>query len=290
MRLADLPARRGMAARFDPLSDPDAVSGDRNGAHRACALTVSSSLEGKMFLRGQLDAEGGETVTAALDAAMGGAPAADDTRSKDQRRADALVEIARHYLGQADLSQVHGHRPQLTAVVEVAALLPPVRAATSAASEAGSDPSAVPARAAAAVRPPEFPTRLTVRAGFTGGWPITPAAIRRIACDARVSHLLTWGESKIFDLSREAPTVSAAQHRALELRDGGCVYPGCDRPPSFCDGHHLVHWIDGGPTELDNLVLQCGRHHRRLHEEGETLYRDDIGTWRIRRADADSEP
>jgi hypothetical protein len=56
--------------------------------------------------------------------------------------------------------------------------------------------------------------------------------------------------------------------RALVLRDGGCAFPGCDRPPRWCDGHHVKHWADGGPTCLDNAVLVCGFHHRLLHHGG----------------------
>ena len=56
--------------------------------------------------------------------------------------------------------------------------------------------------------------------------------------------------------------------RALVLRDGGCAFPSCDRPPRWCDSHHVVHWADGGPTALPNLVLMCRRHHRMVHQPG----------------------
>jgi len=57
-----------------------------------------------------------------------------------------------------------------------------------------------------------------------------------------------------------------AQRRALALRDGdGCAFPGCDRPGSWCDAHHLNHWVDGGPTDLSNGVLLCGWHHQVIH-------------------------
>jgi predicted restriction endonuclease len=55
---------------------------------------------------------------------------------------------------------------------------------------------------------------------------------------------------------------------ALGLRDGGCRFPGCDRPLEWTDGHHIRHWADGGETSLDNLVSLCRRHHRAVHEEG----------------------
>ena len=52
------------------------------------------------------------------------------------------------------------------------------------------------------------------------------------------------------------------------MRDRHCQFPGCDRPPAWCDGHHLRHWIDGGETKLSNLILLCRRHHRLVHEGG----------------------
>jgi hypothetical protein len=65
--------------------------------------------------------------------------------------------------------------------------------------------------------------------------------------------------------------------RALEIRDGGCVWPGCDRPGRWCDAHHLTWWEDGGPTNLDNCVLLCRRHHTHVHELGWTIDRDTNG-------------
>ncbi|WP_345632321.1 HNH endonuclease signature motif containing protein [Rugosimonospora acidiphila] len=50
------------------------------------------------------------------------------------------------------------------------------------------------------------------------------------------------------------------------LRDRGCAFPGCDRPPRWCDGHHLISWLDDGPTSLDNGVLLCAHHHRVIHQ------------------------
>jgi hypothetical protein len=64
----------------------------------------------------------------------------------------------------------------------------------------------------------------------------------------------------------------------LTARDRGCVFPGCGRPPEWTDGHHIRHWIHGGPTTLENLALLCRRHHRLVHEGGWQLVRRDK-TW-----------
>jgi hypothetical protein len=59
--------------------------------------------------------------------------------------------------------------------------------------------------------------------------------------------------------------------------DGGCVLPACDRPLAWCEAHQVWHWVDGGPTDLDNLVLLCRAHHRAVHEGGWRLTRQPDG-------------
>ena len=88
------------------------------------------------------------------------------------------------------------------------------------------------------------------------------------------------GRSEVLDLGRRTRWPTAAQHRALAHRDGGCVFPGCDRPSEWCDAHHLVHWPSGGPTDLDNLALLCRRHHVAVHEGRWSFGRDPAtGGW-----------
>jgi hypothetical protein len=74
------------------------------------------------------------------------------------------------------------------------------------------------------------------------------------------------------DVGRKHRFVTPGQRRALYLRDRGCTFPGCHHTPQRCDAHHLTSWIDGGPTDLPNLTLLCGRHHRLIHHS----------TWKIR--------
>ncbi|HZD16670.1 MAG TPA: DUF222 domain-containing protein [Actinomycetota bacterium] len=84
---------------------------------------------------------------------------------------------------------------------------------------------------------------------------ITPEAARRLACDASVARVITAGRSEPLDVGRRTPVVSPALRRALVVRDGGCRFPGRERPQAWCDAHHVRHWADGGPTALSNLVL-----------------------------------
>jgi len=101
--------------------------------------------------------------------------------------------------------------------------------------------------------------------------------VRRIACDCSVQfgHVCADGiNAHLGELQR---VVSPKQRRQLELRDGGCVLPGCDEPADRCEAHHLQHWADGGKTNLQNLALVCWGHHARVHEGGWTLQRDESG-------------
>ena len=86
------------------------------------------------------------------------------------------------------------------------------------------------------------------------------------------------GASQVLDLGRQRRLFTGAVRRALNLRDGGCAFPGCDRPPSWCQGHHIISWLDLGQTNLDNGVLLCGHHHRLIHQ-GEWQAR--LGTDRL---------
>jgi len=85
--------------------------------------------------------------------------------------------------------------------------------------------------------------------------------------DAQFTRIITRGRSQPLDVGRVTRTVTFAQRLALIVRDGGCGWQGCDRPPRFCDVHHRVPWALGGETNLDDLILLCRRHHRMVHEE-----------------------
>src|SRR3989441_12085377 len=107
--------------------------------------------------------------------------------------------------------------------------------------------------------------------------PISSLAVQRMACECSVTRILLSQESLVMDVGRTTRIVSAPLERALKARDCHCRWPGCERPASKCDGHHLLSWINGGPTDLDNLVLLCRRHHRMVHEGGWQLIRTESG-------------
>jgi len=103
------------------------------------------------------------------------------------------------------------------------------------------------------------------------GVPLSPAAVRRLACDAGVVPVVLGGSSEVLDVGRRTRTIPTAVRNALLVRDGGCTFPGCDRAVSWCDAHHIVHWADGGPTSLENLVLLCSAHHHEVHDGDWTM-------------------
>jgi hypothetical protein len=112
------------------------------------------------------------------------------------------------------------------------------------------------------------------RSELEDGTRVSAETSRRIACDASVVEVRHGRDGHVLDVGRRRRTIPPAIRRALEVRDRGCRFPGCGS--RFTDAHHVVHWIDGGGTKLDNLVLLCRHHHRLLHEEG---FRLEMNPW-----------
>src|SRR3982075_3758633 len=117
-------------------------------------------------------------------------------------------------------------------------------------------------------------------AGAAGGGaelslPVSSTTVERLACDSSIARILLDAESTVIDVGRSKRVVSEPARRALTARDGHCRWPECDRPASRSAAHHVVHWIRGGTTDLDNLILLCHRHHWMVHE----------GRWQIVRGD-----
>jgi hypothetical protein len=101
--------------------------------------------------------------------------------------------------------------------------------------------------------------------------PVDAATLELLACNAVIRTAVLAPNGALLDLGRTQRLASAAQKTALTARDGGCVIPGCTAPADACDAHHIIWWSRGGPTDIDNLTLACGRHHDEIHH----------GTWQI---------
>ena len=107
--------------------------------------------------------------------------------------------------------------------------------------------------------------------------PISSKTVERWACDCNLTRVLL-KDSVPIDVGRAERVIKGPKRRALIARDKHCQWPGCVRPASWCDGHHIVHWMNGGGLELDNMVLLCRRHHWMVHEGGwQVVKTDDEG-------------
>jgi hypothetical protein len=222
--------------------DRERALADANAMYARRRLHLTRGLDGALTLDGLFDPEAGAILRTAIDALT--RPLPDDDRIAPQRRADALVELARRQLDGGSLPASGGQRPHLSVTVPTSAL-----------------------QRAAGAPPGELE--------WAG--PIVDEMARRIGCDAVCSTVEVDEEGMPMTVGRATRTVPSSIRRALQVRDRGCRFPGCDRPPTWTDGHHLVHWADGGETALDNLVLLCRPHHRLVHEQGWTLRRDGDG-------------
>ncbi|NUT22467.1 MAG: DUF222 domain-containing protein [Hamadaea sp.] len=164
-------------------------------------------------------------------------PGDPDLRSAGARRADALIELCERILHAGELPDNGGEKPHLTITL------------------------------------PWEQLKAKVGAGLLDtGDLLTPETVRRLACDAIIIPAVLGGEGQVLDVGRARRLIEGPLRRALVLRDNGCAFPGCDRPPQWCDGHHVHAWADGGTTCLANSVLLCGFHHREIHH----------GHWEVR--------
>ena len=187
-------------------------------------------------IKGQLDAATFDVVMRAIRATMTPAKSTDPSglgrdTSLGQRQAEALGAICEHALDDGYLPAEGGERPHMTAILNFETMRTQARGAEL-----------------------EF------------GGHTTAGELRRMLCDAKITPVVLDGDGQPLDVGREKRCVTPAQRKAIAARDGGCAHPGCDRTPIWCQIHHIRHWIDGGKTDIDNLVMLCREHHRIIHD------------------------
>lgn len=110
----------------------------------------------------------------------------------------------------------------------------------------------------------------TMSASLEDGTRVSAETLRRVACDGGLVAAAVDEQSAVLDVGRRTRAIPTAIRRALWIRDRGCRFPGCVNR-RFIHGHHIQHWLHGGRTSLDNLVLLCSFHHRLVHEGGFVL-------------------
>jgi len=229
--------------------------------------------DGSLIIEGRLPAELGALFIKALEAATvppSKTPAAPESvtavtslprENLVQRRADALVAVAESFLATGYREGLAGERNQVQVIVQVG--------------EVGEVGAACGCEAH--------------EAHIDGGPAIPQGTARRLASDASLVVMAEDTAGNVLDVGRRTRTIPPAIARALRRRDGGCRFPGCTCE-RFVDGHHVIHWADGGTIRLDNLVLLCPRHHGLVHEGGFTVASDGDGGWHFARPDGTTLP
>jgi hypothetical protein len=284
--LADVSSRANPAEtqraceRIAAHLDPDGAGPDPERDFERREITFSR-LGSMLCVRGRLDAEGGAALMSAVDAWMR-PPGPGDTRTAAQRRADALVELARQLLAQGELPTVGGVRPQLGILITPQALLGlqgsgPAGDSRSGSGSAGAGPAGAKDR-------PGRPDRLT-EAGIPPlpeppwlHWigQIPPELAQRIACDSDVWRIVLDPATGLpLNVGRSHRIVPYWMRKALHARDRTCRWPGCDTPAQWTDAHHAeLPWYYGGQTNIDEIISLCRWHHGRVHEGRWTLTLD----------------
>jgi hypothetical protein len=209
-------------------------------------LSVAKRADGRVFFRGELDPVGGEKFLAALEAHVQADRPAGDIRSRSQQLADALVQWADNTLATGQAPTLRTVKPHVAVQVPLEDLL---------------DPSTGKAAA---------------ETGF--GAVLSAARARWAACDADITRIVLDPDGVPLDHGRTKRLVTPELRRAVELRDKSCVFAGCGAPHHWCEVHHVVHWLFGGETSLENSGLLCERHHTQVHH-GFRIERDTAGRW-----------
>lgn len=233
---AETDARRRRAQRYanvwvrdDGMVKVDALLDQENGEafHTAFQALFNVSLKGERT-KGHGEGSGGPRHR--HDSGDGDTPTGE--RTARQRGADMLGEMARRLLAAGDIPDTAGRAATVLVTIPEATLRG---------------------------RLDDGPATLR----FTGPIPVSTA--RRMACDAGIVPVVLDGSSVPVDIGRVSRDPTVAQRRCLLVRDGARCRM-CDRQDRLLIAHHCIHWADGGPTDLDNLILVCWDCHQLLHE------------------------
>jgi hypothetical protein len=233
---------RALGKHLDNRFDPDGRPDREESARKKRGLQVRDNHDGTQTLRWTDTDENMAHAKAALDALakpLAGEDGERDPRPAEVRRADALAEAVRLGLDAGTIGVHGGVRPHLFVTFTAEAMR--------------GEPGAPPA--------------LT-----STGDHLSPSVLQRLLCDASLTGILVDGDGVPLKMGRTKRTATPHQRAALTVRDGGCVFPGCTRPASWCQAHHFPEWAEDGATDLDKMCLLCVVHHHYVHDKG----------WRVR--------
>ena len=213
--------------------DQDGEEPDDRPPAQVNELFLTRGRDGGGKLKGRFDdAAMFEAIAAVIDA-KAKPLTGDDDRSAGERQAEALADVCGYVLDHAPSStvpQAGGHRPHVNVLVRLEDLENRARAAC-----------------------------------LDFGGSVSPESLRMLCCDAAVVPIVLDGAGQPLDVGRATRAIPDGLRRAVAARDRGCAHPGCDRPPSWCECHHIEPWECGGETALNNLAMLCRAHHRQIH-------------------------
>ena len=239
-------ARRWAALADDQLATDDHPEADPPRNELRAAVAMGGRIIGDF----DLDAIAGAELLGVLDHIEPPDPvdAPEGPRSLAERRGDALAELAaRHHKG----AKPGANPPNLDVVVDVATL-------------AGTTPDLA-----------------TQRCELEGIGPITTATLEQLKCGATLRRLVMAGDSVILDMGRKTRFATPSQTRAIRIRDRGCIFPSCDRPPQWGDIHHIDAWETGGHTDVARMCCLCRRHHTLIHNSQWTITIEPDGSFKV---------
>ena len=215
-------------------ADPDGVASEQRRAAEERYLRFSDPGAGTVYVKGAFDSAAGATIRTALEP-YARPLADDDSRCLERRQADAWIELSAHALDTGTVPKHGTVRPhvQVTTTIETLQGL---------------------------IGAPAGEMALSL--------PISSKTVQRLACDSSITRVILGADSVPIDAGRAKRVVSGGTRRVLETRDKHCRWPGCERPPSWTSAHHLMHWAQGGKTDLANMILLCQHHHWMVHEGG----------------------
>jgi hypothetical protein len=227
--------------------DPDGTLASDAEQQRRRRLTLAPRSDGTYAMSGELTAACGATLTALLSAHAAPQPATDgtpDPRSHGQRMHDALELLAGFEIRHRTL---HTSGTAAELIITMTA------------------------------------EQLATRTGYAQtsfGQLLSIDQALALADEASLTFLTRQANGAVLDERRTKRIATRAQTLALIARDKGCSFPDCDKPPEWTQRHHIRAWMDGGPTDLDNLTLLCGPHHRSFEQQGWTcLVKDKLPWW-----------
>lgn len=163
-------------------------------------------------------------------------------RTPEQRRADALVKLVADHRG---APTVAGDRPRIVVTI----------------------------------RESDLRERAETAGLIQAGEQITPGDLRRLCCNADLTPVVLGSNSEVLDVGQTSRLVTPAIRRALSIRDGGCIFPGCVATDAQCEAHHVVPWHLGGATAIGNMVLLCPHHHAMIEPQ---RFNSDADQWTIK--------